>query len=187
MIKRFSVYCGLVAAILLQACRPDTTVSLSHQYFDLSGLLKSQEQQLQGYSIQKNSTINGHTDKQIVLADWSKEFDLVREADLNKPSWQGSFTIDSTDNKICYSTENKAISVKKLCVTYSSKHLPTHVWAQITEDNMLYTSGREMHLYFDTTQTQTVLRAYGMSGFQKVLLKDTMRYEIQAVLVGKKP
>ncbi|SFB75850.1 hypothetical protein SAMN05421780_101313 [Flexibacter flexilis DSM 6793] len=187
MIKRFSVYCGLVAAVLLQACRPDTASSFSHQYFDMNGLLKSQEQQLQGYSIQKNSTLDGHTDTQTLPADWSKEFDLFKEIDLNKPSWQGGFRVESTPNQVCYFAENQNINVKKLCVTYSSKHLPAHVWAQIAEDNMLYTSGREMHLYFDTTQTQTILRAYGMSGFQKVLLKDTMRYKVQAVLVGKKP
>ena len=100
------------------------------------------------------------------------------EADINKPSWKRSYSIDSTTSgnevQIMYSALEPKLNVRSIEIR-KTNNVPTRIKI-ITE---------KQNAYYHALQTMeySPSKEYIISGGQKVILADTTSYLIHSVFI----
>lgn len=94
----------------------------STTYFDLSGYMDQEIARLSGSPIliDKFVAINGETEqKKVAIKNWSNELAAFKEADINKPSWVESYSVDSTAKQIIYTSTDPSLKTKKITILFN--------------------------------------------------------------------
>lgn len=121
-------------------------------YFDLKSFFHKEETRLQKSNpfVEKTVMVNadGET-KKVQIADWTTEFAMFTNADLNRASWKGLFTVQKTSNTEIYTANNDKVPVKKVTI---NKHLNQISSIQIIVSNVnsLYSSTDTLNYYPDS-------------------------------------
>jgi len=160
--------------LLLASCNrspaeQQKTVSL---YFDLKGYFEKEALRLQRTQplISKSVNINGAEEmKSLKIANWKRELSAIADADINKASWRGLFTVKKTGEKVQYITAEEKIPVKEVTVTYS-QNKPIAVVVLMKASNMLYTSVDSLSYYPDSL--------YQINKSQHIRLLDSKDYKV---------
>jgi hypothetical protein len=169
--------------VLLSACLKPDQDRLQQQnglaYFDLKGFVAQQAAQLseQGAGLSKNIVVNGQAE-QIELRGvaWEKELRPFTNADINKPVLVGAYTVSSpAEGKTVYEAISKDREVKRIIVLKEKEEVVS-IEVDFSEDNVIYNSMRAMKMELKEGK----LLNYQVSGFQKLRLDDTLRYELTA-------
>ncbi|SEQ94966.1 hypothetical protein [Pedobacter rhizosphaerae] len=111
-------------------------------YFDLPGYFKKEIARLQKIDPQVNKTVvtNGRSEqKNIKIADWAQELAIFVDADINKTSWRGSFSVSKTDSTQRFTSDNKKIRIKELAITNKGTQIK-RIEILVAVKNILYTS-----------------------------------------------
>jgi hypothetical protein len=161
------------------------------QYFDLNGLLKNQIILLDSLrpEVSKITLIDGVEEAQNTKfdsTDWLREMEIFFEVDINEPILRDAYELEEKNigdsiRLLSYQALDKEnLEIEFLNVYYpKNEELPSQISAVFTEKNALYDSKRSLQLNFDNTRGLHVLRGYSIQGIQKMLLKDTIFYEIK--------
>lgn len=167
----------LILSVFLTSCGAENQEGQTKKYFDLKGLIEQQIQVLQKRKpmIQKTiSMAENSENQQIKSVDWAKELELFTQADLNKPAFISSYTIDSSANGMKYVLkETEKLPVKYLTITKVGGKT-TQIEALVSNENYLYQS--EKHLKLSLINEQ--LSDYQIDGFQKVVFGDKKDFKI---------
>ncbi len=178
--------------LLIEACNPiSTSKEREKRYFDLALFVQKQIDKLsnQPLSVQKEIYLEGK--KQEILTDsinWAKELSLFKEADINSPALANSYEVkeDKQARTLSYVAKEDKQKVREIqLVLGGDGRLESinikEVKIVYAENNQLYEIHRRMSMKIKDEQ----LYAYSIQGFQKVVLKDSMVYEIRGLIKHK--
>ncbi len=178
-------------SFLCIACVPTTDISNAEKkYFDLTKFVQQQTEMLnaQKRKVKKQVNLSGQADEiQTDTLDWEKELALFREADINSPSLRDSYEIseDKVNGIVIYTAKEEKQKVREISIIFGENNTVEKVNIKeikivFSEDNQLYEIQRTMEMQLKNN----LLSAYSIKGFQKVILKDSLVYDISATLVN---
>jgi hypothetical protein len=162
-------------------------------YFDLKGLINRQVALLD--SLQPEVTIAAsigeRTDTQTLKkdsADWAESLKLYADADLNKPVLRDQYLVSDSNLvqkelqvRTYRAKDQQEVDIPFMQVIYKDSITQVReVEAVFREDNPLYTTLRQMKLYFEADGSHPRLIGYTTSGKQKMILRDSVTYQTEA-------
>ena len=154
-------------------------------YFDVRGLLDAQVRQLTARhpGVTKHVNLRGGSTETVRVPEvkWADELQIFHQADINKAALRGVYHLDSVAEaggvRRTYTAQpgRENAPVTRLSVL-SAGGQPQEIEATLRQDNPLFFGQKELRL----TLQQGQLRSYGVSGTQKLVLFDTLRYRTAA-------
>ncbi len=182
------IFFGMLA---LASCQHNPTASKN--YFDINSLIDQQLVYLTkaGASLSKSASIDSVRDKtnfQPDSASWANELEVFRHLDIiNKPIYVDSYNVtdgekDTNSNLIVRSfVANKEIPVKSLKLYYQeSPQKLRKLEAVLSEKNSLYYTTRKFSMELEDVNELMVLSRYNVQGVQKMVLRDSVKFEISS-------
>ena len=158
-------------------------------YFDLAGLMQQQVAYLSETNpkINKNAIIDGQQEAlEQDSVNWEKELNIFAKADINKPRLlsqyrTNTYTDDAGHRVTQYQNVDKHVSgvIKMEIVEDPSSNKLLNIFIESGEYNTLFTSEVELEMRFEEKKNEPRLTSYSISGFEKVILRDTMRYLVR--------
>lgn len=175
--------------ILLAACAEKQ--ESGQKYFDFEAMIDEQVDQLR----QRGRVLEKATAMGVVQTDstflpsgkgWEAELEIFRDLEIiNRPAFRKVYQLrdpieDSNSNlKIREYVTDKA-PLRLLRFYYHDKfERLKKIEGFITEKNYLYTTCRTLTMEFEEEEDKPQLIRYAMTGFQKMLLGDTVRFSVQ--------
>lgn len=164
-------------------------------YYDLVSLLDHQVVLLDALqpTVEKITVIDGNREVKAVQLDsagWVRELEIFYGADINEPVLRDAYVREEgiagdSLNVITYrALDSQKVKIDCLSVFYHhGEDSPAYVKALYKENNALYEAERILKLSFDDLQDPPVLRTYSIEGTQKMLMKDTISYKVEAKIV----
>ena len=163
-----------IALLLFSCSQPEQQVKngTDATYFDLAGYFNGEANRLQAAnpSIRKQVMAKGKAEvKNTKVTDWKTELASFTNADINKTSWRGEFSITKDDSLTTYITDNPKIPVKKLEVLQKSAQV---IGIRIfkSSENALYDAVDTL-IYFPDS-------IYIIKNQQKIKLLNVKNYEV---------
>lgn len=143
-----------------------------------------------GPILYKEAVINDSSEKQRFspeAPDWAKELEVFLSADINKPMLTDSYItkerqVDSGLSLSYISKLPRATLVDTLSVLLSSERKLYQVYAYLENANSLFTSVKTLELNFTEKYDRQVLESYTVSGWQKMIAKDSTSFNISATI-----
>lgn len=190
MLKNYVPF--LFFLVSCSACVPTSaTKETDKKYFDLIAFVDKQISELntQKMQVRKKILLNNETDEiQTDTLNWEKELALFRESDINSPSFRDSYQIeeDKANRSVTYTAKESKLKVKEIKLIFDEHSQIDKVSVKqikifFSEDNQLYELQRDLVMELKNN----LLSAYAIKGFQKVILKDSLIYQIEAVVDSK--
>ena len=174
---------------------PLDSSSEANPYFDLKGLIDRQIYLLDSINpeVNMNAVISGEKESQTLRkdsADWAETLKLYAEADLNKPVLRGQYTVTDSSLqdsdlrlKIYQAKSGAEAEIPYMKVFYQdSLSEVRRVETYFLEENLLYSTQRNMSLEFDKKDGGVLLSAYSTTGKQKMIFRDSILYQNVASL-----
>lgn len=175
----------VVLLFLLIGCsdiRP--SIKLKTGYFDLDSMRSKQIEALSSQKLQLNKVveIDAQSEEKSFEFDssgWKKELEFIEKLDINKPRLSGVYEKSKTSTGYSYiPKEGVEVSVKKIEMEYRSNEL-VKIFGVVEENNEIYSTYREINIDFKNK----ILDGYSIKGFQKIVLKDTTRFNIKGNII----
>jgi hypothetical protein len=121
--------------------------------------------------------------------EWENELAIFSELNaINKPINKGAYKIEEyhdaeNDLLVKSFSTNEELPVKFLKIFYKrSPDSLRRIEAKYNESNSLYSSGRFLSMEFNRAFGKPLLHAYSISGGQKMVLDDSVRYDVKVVV-----
>jgi hypothetical protein len=164
------------------------------EYYNLDSLLSMQIIRLTDNNarLYKRATVNGSAEETQMQPDstgWARELALFREADLNKPAFSKAYSVtkaqkDTRSNLLFDKftpVNNDELRIRSIQIYYLND-LSNIRKIEIVkkEENELFYSSLHMALNFGQLKKEVVLQSYVVNGLQKLRLKDTVSYTVEA-------
>jgi len=171
---RRKTVCGFLLLLSL-GCINDTEVAQQREltYFDIKGYFEGEVSRLSKIkpSIHKSVEVNDSLErKQLRITDWRKELSIFSDADINRASWKGLFSVNKQQGSETYVSDDDKIPVKEIKITFDQKHLKS-LLIIIKNSNSLYTSQDSLFYYPDSL--------YRVKKVQHIKLLKEKHYEIK--------
>jgi hypothetical protein len=181
-------YVNCILIFLLAACSQEQKIS--EKYFDFDGLIDEQISQLSQRmrvldKIAEMSGISSDTTFLPSVKGWGSELEIFRQLEIiNKPIYRDVYRVedpleDPKSNLKIRQFEAASAPVPSIRFYYQDNfsHLKK-IEAVINEKNVLYATRRVMVIEFDEEDGERLITRYGMNGFQKMILRDTVRFSV---------
>lgn len=156
-------------------------------YFDVAEFLEKQATRLteSGATVRKTVLLNGREERTVAGAvNWARELAPFEAADLNRPAWRDRYRIDTVrrgeERRVTYVARDEDLPVDRLELLLRGEHLH-ELRVDLRNRNVLYDSRRRLELFCDSTTH--LVRSYGVRGYQKLILRDSVRFAVNARLV----
>lgn len=164
----------LLFVLALISCNQgkDSKIDSGNAYFDLQGYFEKEIARLQRLNptVSKTVSVNGiNESNNVKVADWKKELAIFANADINKASWQGSFTNKKVGSADVYSSDSKKIPVKRVYVAKRGSEIQK-IEIIIANKNILFQSNDTLSYYPDSL--------YLIKKQQKIRLLNEKKYTI---------
>lgn len=163
--------------LLCSGCQrtPEQMQKNELNYFDLKGYFEKESIRLSNAApiITKTVRVNDSSEtKTTRIADWDKELEIFKDADINKNAWKGLFKITNLNSDQQYTTDNEKIPVKEVTVFYKNAQLNDIKGLRIIvkNTNLLYHSSDTLIYYPDSI--------YQVKKTQNILFLSNKRYQI---------
>lgn len=175
----------LAGALALAGCGdagPVAPTARRPLYFDVKGLLTKQVEQLEQRhaAVTKRVSLRGDATETVRVATvkWADELQLFFQADINKAALRGAYVVDSValPGGLLRRTYTRLpgqpnAPVSRLTVVQKGA-VPQELAATIVQDNPLFSARKQLRVQLQNGQ----LRSYEVTGTQKLVLFDTLRY-----------
>lgn len=185
----------IIIIVLFVGCREvvNENIRNTQQYFDLKGLLDEQIVLLDSLhpTLNKTTRIDGDEESlslQLDSSGWAREMEIFFDVDINEPILRDAYLRkdenlgDSLRLESYEAKAGKNAEIEYLKIFYNrDSDVPQRITAVFTEKNALYDSKRLLKLEFDQRRDLNILSGYSIEGVQKMLLKDSIYYEIEVV------
>lgn len=146
-------------------------------YFDLKDYIEKESIRLSGLAplITKTVAINGAAEtRKVSIADWDKELESFKDADINKAAWKGMFNITRSASIWKYTTDNEKIPVKELTIFFkkgsNNEDEVSGLQVIVKNVNILYDSTDTLSYYPDSI--------YQVKKEQNILLLSKKNYQV---------
>ncbi|MBN8576439.1 MAG: hypothetical protein KF775_06620 [Cyclobacteriaceae bacterium] len=190
-----SIVAGLLC-ICLVSCKQSKQVYVK-AYFDFDSLVATQQARLLSVraTVIKKTTLNNQAEEATFIPDsltWTKEFEVFRQLDvINKPGFKDTYKItdnekDSRSNLLIRRYESTLANapVPRVTFYYQDEFSRLHkLEASFREENTLFKTERKLMLEFDDAAGSHLLSQYRLTGVQKMVLGDSLRYSVEATVV----
>jgi hypothetical protein len=179
---------SLMLGLALSGCESSSSATKITAYFDVAGLFTSQADRIVGTSFEKSASIDGLTETKTLKFDsleWTKELSMFINMDINKAVLVGGFSEEkansSDGSSVLYKKKPEVESgVQWMKLDYDSRGNVVAFSGRFEEENALYQNSRELFATFAAQKGVPTLESYRIKGFQKILMKDTVNYQIEA-------
>jgi hypothetical protein len=156
--------------------------------FDLEGFINSQVESLarENPELKKNSRIGSESETLTIVLDslgWQKELSIFKTADIHKPGLRDLYErnlkesgTESIEEYVLQDTSKSEILFLRI-IKEKGSGLISLIEAGQQTDNPIYNSSRYLYLQFlPDDQEQVRLDSFGIRGFQKMILQDSVIY-----------
>lgn len=163
----------------------------TQKFFDFDGLIDEQINNLSQRKrvLDKVASVRGDKSDSTFLPTaegWESELGIFRQLELiNKPIFQNAYQVvgpmeDTKSNlKIRqYVGPSTPMPLVKFYYQNEFSRLKK-IEAAITERNLLFTNSRSLSMEFEEEQGGPALIRYAMSGYQKMVFGDTIRFSVK--------
>lgn len=173
MHKIFSV----ILFFSLMACKSGQEKKAEYKkYFDLIQFGEQEKASLEGDTtgiFEKRVTVNGKCEvKKMNKIEWDTDLELLREFDINKPSWQSSFsqteTVLPNGQLIRIIATDSMPQVKEVKVVKNQSGKVMEVYAIRCTKNFLYELTQSVHYFTDSL--------YQLKSSQKIWLLGDKKF-----------
>jgi hypothetical protein len=167
---RPALICLLLITIF--SCRYDDQKKERPAYFDIATYFNKEALRLSKNNLAVNKTVwvDGKKEqKNIIIKNWEKEFEIFIDADINKASWKGFFSVNGNADEEVYVSNDKKIPVKKVIVKKNGERI-TAIQIFIHNTNDLYNSQDSLSYFPDSL--------YHIKKTQKIKLLSERKYEV---------
>jgi len=165
----------LLSAMACQKLNPRQIVAPEYPDFNL--LFNEQVQKLATSQLNKKIVLDDAVEERTFTMDtslWKKELSFLKEINPNRPEFIGSFQKEESPEHIFLKLKAgetgaiEEIYLKKIGSTYTILDATFH------ENKDLYTYHKKIEVSFK----DGLISSYEINGYQKVLMKDTLRFRI---------
>lgn len=173
-----------MAALLISCGERQNPMKKLRLYFDLDSLLDQQVKLLsrEGYSVRKKVAMGDKEEIQIQSADsaaWNEAFIIIRDFNINKAHNAGAYSVTQKGTHVIYEPSGDAkVAVRRFELQKQGNQLIA-IEGTYFEDKSIYQHLRTLRLEFN----EGILTRYEVSGFQKMILNDTVRYAISGEII----
>ena len=184
------------AAWIISSCnlKPDNPAILNKRLFSIDSLIDGQTKILKqlNVSVNREAGIDKEYDNVTFNPDtgfWKKEFSAFTATDIGKPALYDKYQINHSDssgfNLINYLGIDPAMNgiIKLSIATDSSGGIVKIVIFQ-RENTFIYKSNRNMIMNFEHNSAfdENIIKSYHLEGYQKILLRKQVSYDINVTL-----
>jgi hypothetical protein len=183
-----TLLCGLLFIGACQEPEKKITAPVNNIYFDVPGFIREQVTLLQARKPTAVKTVQ-EAGKQIETKtlqnpNWTKELEVFAELDINKPAFRNAYNITRQTSSTGSVTEiyqkkpDTDGDIQLLTVTKNADQQVEAIRAVRESSNVLLSNSTEMQLLCDTKTGTSFVRSFRISGRQKPIIFDTLRYVI---------
>jgi hypothetical protein len=186
--------------VLLMSCGDKTGSNkpIRPVIFSIKTLINDQVKELKrmDFTIDKITLINDKKEEIFFKPDsgfWNREFEIFLTADIGKPSMRDRYNTHESDSAgyhlINYESLDPATGGTKFMTLYmDSLGILKEIKILYQEYNFMYQSNRILRMKFSRASSLrgNIINFYGINGYQKIIFRDPMRYEIEANLTPAK-
>lgn len=186
----------LTTVITCLSCNK-TNLKYDKPYFDFDSLINIHVASLvkANTSLSKTVSLDGRSDQSTMKIDsaiLAHELDVFRQLDLiNKPLYRDTYEIsdgekDSHSNLMVRQYKSKNPSpVPFVNFYYQNDFLHLRkIESYYVENNTLYSTKRQLQLDFDDSSGKLLLSRYVLTGTQKMILSDSVKFSIEGSLLS---
>src|SRR5690606_26910907 len=162
------------------SCTSSDNASLpkkANPYFSLKDFFVNETSRLVKLApvVEKTVSRNGASEKkQVQIDNWKNELALFIDSDINKPAWQNSYRIDSTEHSLRYTCIDPELRTQKITIDKYESGLVRHIAITNRAGNMLYQTAEQLDYYPDSL--------YQISKQQQVRFIGDSQYSISGRL-----
>lgn len=150
-------------------------------YPDLESVFNTQINVLSSNKLEKEVWLDGKSESKTLDMDttlWKKELSFLKEINPNTPEYVGAFEKTETDSAIhLILKSNEKGELKRVSYSMEGKNY-SNIKAIIHEDKEVYSHHREFKINLENG----LLKNYEITGYQKIVLKDTIQFRIIGVV-----
>lgn len=180
----------LALTLISWSCQEVTNVAVTSEYYPLDSLISAQQEVLSKSQItlEKKAFIDTDSSTALFQPDslqWRNELDIFKKADITNPSLRGlySSTISDDPNSnltiLTFNADQPNAEVKFIKLYYLDKIEELRkVEAMWEEKNPLNSSQKKITLLFEDIRDQVLLKSYEITGAQKMIMQDTVRFDV---------
>ncbi|WP_229215151.1 hypothetical protein [Dyadobacter bucti] len=176
----------LMAATLMSCENSEVERNDVKYYYDLKGFINNQIIVLNEKKpkVTKDLIIDGHKEVSTTNdVDWKKELELFIQSDLNKPSYQQSYTVVRADS-LSYEyilKPGEDLPIRHLDIKLdSATHQPVAVHALLKSENKIYTSEKNISLTCTKRENLLEISSYSVAGYQKLAFMKRKSFNVSA-------
>jgi hypothetical protein len=182
---------------ILQACT-SSSEKYGKIYFDFDSLINRQVLELQkaNVTLQKKAELNTKADSVSMVSDsltLANELDIFRQLDvINKPVYRNMFEVSDREKDTRSNLWMRSYRAKKESVVpyvkFYYQSVPWHlkkIEAVYQEKNALFYSQRFLQMEFDDATGLPILSNYRLTGVQKMILTDSVRFSVGVKFIPK--
>lgn len=171
-----------LTGLVLFSCeriKPDTTGIAA--YYNVDSLIRSQVLELSegNFQIEKTVLMDDTSETKIMTLDsagWIRELNFLDQLNINQPRLVGAYDSLMDGSVIKYTPKfNSELPIRFLEIEKNNKELLS-ISGKLVEKNDIYETSMEATLNFKNN----LLDSYIINGYQKLILKDSVFYEIKA-------
>ena len=198
-LKRIYQYVSIISVSLFSwGCQYTDEVSKDlnrKDYFDLPSLVEQQLVRLDSLrpTMEVVAQIGDREEVKKVKKDsagWAETLKLFSDANINRPVLQDSYIVsDSTDQQHNWKVRTyrakqpQNVEVPYLNVYYQDSLANIRrIETKFHEENLLYSTSRQLEMQFEATNSGPQLTGYSSEGRQKMIFRDSVHYQLKATL-----
>lgn len=187
---------GCIFLVILCVSCGDIKPQETSAYFSIDSLLNSQTViLLEGQQkLQKLAIVNGDSATSILAPDsleWANEFQLFRDLNVNEPALIGRYKISEREDLnsnlkvMSYQALEDELEIKSFDIYYLKNISDVKIiTAQSKSKNSIFESEKNIRLEFDKENEDLQLKSYTSKGFQKMILQDSVVYEVRGKIIN---
>jgi len=172
----------VIIGLMAISCQPMSDFEVE-RFFQLDSLLVKQAVLLteKNVSVTKSVKMDDQFETISFSADtarWAKEFQIIKDFSLNKTNYIGAFKVEQKGKSVAYIKKlDQPIPINYFKVVYNNEL--KSVSGQYYEDKDIFQHERNFELQFNNNG---LLSVYKIWGFQKMILQDTIKYDIKGTI-----
>lgn len=135
----------------------------------------------QDWTIQKKVKLNEKEGKELESnPSWEDEWEMFIQADINKPAFQNSYTIDTVGNRIIYAAKaEENLEIKEIVVELDDLNEPINIFIKTENKNILFHTKRNLSIELKDHQ----IANYEIRGYQKIILLNATEYSVSGEII----
>lgn len=172
------IFLLLTSVVACNSVTEPTTSTETEQptYFSLNTYFSDEIDRLtkEQPDLEKTVNINGSSESKATnTVNWKHELELFAQADINKAAWTNSYTVDSTERKVVYTSKEPDLKTKQIIIQHKADKTVLGIEIHNEESNWIYRSVEKLTYYPDSL--------YSIDKIQEVRIVGSNHYHVQGV------